>query len=42
MGLTITELLKDEMRRDEMKVALRDLATPQAVEHIVDQMELLW
>ena len=42
MGLTITELLKDETRRDEMKVALRDLATPQAVERIVDQMELLW
>ena len=42
MGLTITELLKDETRRNEMKAALRDLATPQAVERIVDQMEQLW
>lgn len=42
IGLTITELLKNETRREEMKAALRDLATPQAVERIVDQMELLW
>lgn len=42
VGLTLTELLKDETRRDEMKLALRELATPRAVERIVDQMELLW
>ena len=42
VGHTLSELLVDDTRREEMKSALRRLATPRAVDHIVDQMERLW